>query len=252
MNDETRALVPVPRVVLALDEAGAPDLVFDLGAILARLHTYPLVARIRANLALDAAAELPFVKEVDVSGVTREWTPHHAHRARLRASRQWLTRLQALGREYALETALEQAPDRPLEYVLGELHAHDVLVLGSARLCGAQVRTARIGAVCRDGGGDAPVMSAARTLAEKMQCALHVLIAREARAAPPDVAPPPAASRAPRTTREVTAASLTAILAAARAARIQVLVLSRRDLVPGGASLHEFLARPGRCVVLLP
>lgn len=243
------SLLPVPRVVLALAEGVVPDELFELGAVIARVHACPLIVRVSANVGLHAAAELPFVKQIDVAGVLRAWTPRHAQRARVRASRHCSLRLQALSREYALDTSLEEAPGGSLASVLSSLR-EDVLVLGSPRTFGAAVRTARIGVVCRDGGRDAQVLSTGQALADKLKGALHVLLAREAVEAPPP--PPLPAPRAPRTTRQQTLPSLAAVVTAARAARVQVLVLSRSDLAPEDATLQEFLARPGRAVVVLP
>lgn len=236
--------------MLELDEAGAPDLVFELGAVLARLQACRLVARVRTNLALRAAAELPFVKQIDRSGMPCAWTPRLQARARQRISRQWSARLATLARDYALETQFEQDRDTLGASPLHELARHDVLVLGSARLSGAAIHTARVGVVCRDGPADPRALSTAEALASTLRGALHVLLAHPA--ALPGATAAPTLVRGPRVTRELTDSSLTAIVGAARAARVQVLVLSRQDLERDGAALQVFLARPGRCVVVLP
>lgn len=243
MNDALLP-APAPRVVLALGEGVVADELFDLGAVIARAYAWPLIVRVGANVGLHVAAELPFVKQIDVAGVPRAWTPRHAQRARIRAARHCTLRLQALSREFALDARLEEAPGASLASLLSSLR-RDVLVLGSPRTFGAAVRTARIGVVCRDGARDAQVLSTGQALADKLQGALHVLFAR-------DTLPPEPDPRTPRITCQRTLPSLAAVVTAARAARVQVLVLSRSDLAPEDATLQEFLARPGRVVVVLP
>jgi hypothetical protein len=137
--------------------------------------------------------------------------------------------------------------------MLRGLAMQDVLVLGGPRYHGTdQARSARIGVVCRDGVEDNNVLAVAETLADKLQSRLHLLFAHAYGVVSTATMPTAPEPRAARVTREIIEESLPAIVAAARAARIQVLVLSRRDLAHSGASLQEFLARPGRCVVILP
>lgn len=247
MSGAPRAPAGVPaRVLLALEESGVPDVLFDVGALLARRATAPLIAVAREDADLMAAAALPFVAQVERgSGRLRQFTPAALAQARRRSQARWQQRLHALAREYALDCALEPRTCTAGMLLQAVRETSDVLLLGSPVAdAPRRARAPRILAVCRDGGSDDSVVAAATLLAAHFEGVLHLLECGSARQVP--------GLGIGRLTREVVSDQPAAIVAAACAARGEVLVLSRGADLAERALLAPYLARPGRCIVLLP
>lgn len=246
MSDLPSPPAPAARqVILALEEAGAPDFLFALAAFLARGQGSGLVAKVRENLDLHTAATLPFVQQVDRhSAATREWTPTQARQARLRTERQWQQRLKELSLAHTLRAQLEWVRGSRLDFLRGGLASQDVLVLGSGR-DGDHEGALRIAAVCLSHTVDTEVIAAAKTLGESMRAGIQFLQAGQQE---PGLSGPPHAARALPVGN-----SLGAIISAAAAARARILVLPRRLCGPDAAGVVQaFLARPGRCIVVIP
>ncbi|MEN9728569.1 MAG: hypothetical protein RL434_2935 [Pseudomonadota bacterium] len=232
------------RVVLALEEAGAPDFLFELAALLARAQSSGLLAQVRENVDLGIAAALPFVQQIDRrSAASRAWTPAHVSQARARTERQWQQRLAALGRANLLQAELEWVHGSRRDFLIGGLSSHDVMVFGSRRDDG-QAGELRIAAVCRAHQVNQTVIAAAQSMSEAMGAGVQVLQA--GRSDSFEGLPP--AARAMRVEE-----SLEAVMAAAAAVRARILVLPRTLCGPDASGAVEaFLARPGRCIVVMP
>ncbi len=241
-------VVPRPadkcRVVLALEEAGAPDFLFELAALLAHGQRSALIAQVRENLGLGVAAALPFVQQIDRrSAATREWTPAHVSQARARTERQWQQRLAALGRPDLPQAKLEWVRGSRRDFLVGVLSSRDVMVFGSQRDDG-QAGELRIAAVCRAHQLNQTVIAAAQSMGEVMGGGVQVL---QAGRSDSFEGLPPAA----RTMR--VEESLDAVIAAAAAVRARILVLPRALCGPeASGAVEAFLARPGRCIVVMP
>lgn len=238
---------PLPaRVLLALEETGVPDVMFDVGALLARRATARLIAVAREDADLMSAAALPFVAQIERgSGLLRHFTPAALAQARRRSRERWQRRLHALAHEYALDCALEARQGEAGMLLQAVRETPDVLLLGSAAAePPTRGRARRIVAVCREGGGDDAVVAAATLLATHFEGALHLLECGASRRVP--------TLAGGHLTREAIANQPAAIVAAACAARGEVLVLSRGADFDLRGVFAPYLARPGRCIVLLP
>jgi len=232
------------RVVLALEEAGAPDFLFELAALLARGQSSALIAQVRENLDLGVAAALPFVQQIDRrSAASRAWTPAHVSQTRARTERQWQQRLAALGRANLQQAQFEWVRGSRRDFLIGGLASQDVLVFGSWRDDG-QAGEPRIAAVCLAHHVNQSVITAAQSMSEAMGGVMQVLQAGRR----DSFEGPPLAARSMRVEE-----SLEAIIATAAAVRARILVLPRTLCGPDASgAVDAFLARPGRCIVVMP
>lgn len=232
-------------MILALEEAGAPGFLFELAASLARGQGRGLVAKVRENPDLHAAAALPFVQQVDShSAATREWTLAQVQQARLRTERQWQQRLKELSLAHTLRAHLEWVRGSRLDVLRGGLASQDLLVLGSGR-DGNHGGALRIAAVCLSHAVDTEVLAAAESLGEALRAGIQLLQAEQREPGP---------SGSPHAGRAIQVGnSLGSVISAAAAARAHILVLPRRLCGPDAPSVVQaFLARPGRCIVVMP
>ena len=122
------------HVVLAVEEAGIPDSLIAFATSLCSLQNLPLLAQLRLEPGLDAAAHLPFISLVDRSGVAwREWTPREASQARARIANRWQARLRTLtaGRDLSFE--LESRACSRSEQLETLIAGEDFVVMSSSR-----------------------------------------------------------------------------------------------------------------------